>query len=410
MQRNQHRRWFPLLLLAGLLPAGCAKAPSPGAGEMPPPEVEVSLPVTKRVVDYEDFPGRTEAVNSVDIRARVNGYLNKANFTEGAIVSKGEVLFEIDPRPYEADVARAEANLAQADARSRRLNQDFERATGLLATRAIGREEYDKIAGDRNEAAAAVAVARSSLELSRLNLSFTKVLSPINGRVSRRYIDPGNLVKADDSILTTVVELDPVYVYFDVDERATLRLKQLVREGKLDLDPEARSPVLREAGPTVLMALANEEGFPHRGSIDFADNRVDSDTGTWRLRGVFDNPRHSLSSGLFVHIRLPIGDPYKALLVAEQALGTDQGQRFVYVVGKDNKIEYKRVQVGRLHDGLRVITSGLKPDEAVVVTGLQRVRPTMPVKPKPVPMPASENKGPAKPVEKEKHSPSTARQ
>jgi multidrug efflux system membrane fusion protein len=370
--------WLPLPLLALALTTGCAR-PQPQGGAPPPPEVDVSLPVTREVTDYEDFPGRTEAISSVDVRARVTGYLDKVCFREGADVKQGDVLLEIDPRPYEAELARTAANLIQAEAHMNRLNADHQRASELLTKRAIGREEYDKINGDRLEAVAAVGVARAGSDLAQLNLSFTKVKSPISGRISRRYIDPGNLVKADDSVLTSIVSLDPMYAYFDVDERATLRLAQLIRAGKLNLSPEAKLPVF--------MGMANDEAYTQRGTIDFADNRVDADTGTWRLRGLFANPHNGLSSGLYVRVRLPIGDPFPALLIAEKALGADQGQRFVYVVDANDQVEYRRIKVGRLYDGQRVVTDGLKPGEKVVVSGLQRVRPGITVTPKVVTTP-----------------------
>jgi RND family efflux transporter MFP subunit len=361
------------------LVAGCARPQAQPNGPPPPPEVQVSVPVTGQVVDYEDFPGRTEAVSTVDLRARVTGYLEKVHFKEGCDVKEGDLLFEIDPRLFEAELNRAEANLVQTEARVKRLNSDFERASVLIGKGAIGREEYDKIAGDRAEAAAAVGVAEAQRKSARQNLDYTKVRAPITGRISRRYIDPGNLVKADDTIVTNIVSLDPMHAVFDVDERATLRLQQLVRDHKLNLTPEGNVPVL--------MGMADETGFSHRGTINFVDNRVDADTGTWRLRGRFANANQSICSGMFVHIRLPIGDPYPALRISEQALGTDQGQRFVYVIDEQNKAQYRRVKVGRLHDGLRAIVEGLKPGERIVVKGLQRVRQEETVKPTLIEMP-----------------------
>jgi RND family efflux transporter MFP subunit len=350
-----------------------------GSSPPPPPEVLVSLPVTRQVKDYVDFPGRTEAVNSIEIRARVTGYLDKVHFQEGTDVEQGDLLFEIDPRPYKADLSRAEGNVLQSEGHLKRMEADYQRAADLLPKRAIGREDFDRIAGDRTEAAGAVAVAKASRDMAELNLSFTKVRAPLSGRISRRYIDPGNLVKADDTALTTIVSLDPIYAYFDLDERTTLQLQRLIRQGKIKSSPGA--------GLEVLLGLADQEDFPRRGVTNFADNRVDSDTGTWRLRGLFDNPDHALAPGLFVRIRLPIGNPYRATLVSEEALGTDQGQKFVYVVNAKDTVEYRRVKVGRLHDGLRVITDGLVPAEKVVVSGLQRVRPGIEVSPKLVDMP-----------------------
>jgi RND family efflux transporter MFP subunit len=340
------------------------------------PEVLVALPTLKEVTDYEDFPGRTAAVNAIDVRARVTGYLDKMNFKEGAEVKQGEVLFEIDPRPYEAQLARADAALFQAEAHRDRLEADYKRAVSLLPKGAIGREEYDRITGDRLEASAAVGVARANLEIAKLNVTFTKVTAPISGRISRRFIDPGNLVKADDTVLTSLVSLDPIFAYFDLDERTALRLQALIRDGKINWSHEGTVPVH--------LGLGNEEAFPRQGTINFADNQVDPDTGTWRLRGLFKNPTHVLSPGLFVRIRLPIGDRFLATLVPEQAIGTDQGQKFVYVVDADGKVEYRRVKVGRLQEGQRVILEGLAKDEPIVVSGLQRVKHGAQVTPKKV--------------------------
>jgi RND family efflux transporter MFP subunit len=379
--RNSMKNAWPVLMVV-CCPAviGCGSSQAqPGLLQPPPPEVLVSLPVTREVTDYVDFPGRIEAVNSVEVRARVTGYLEKVNFKEGEEVHQGDVLFEIDPRPYQADFDRAEANFVQAQAHLSRLETDYQRALELLPGRRISREEFDRIAGDRREGSAAVGVAKANRDLSNLNLSFTKVRAPLTGRISRRYIDPGNLVKADDTPLTTIVSLDPIYAYFDADERTTLRLQRLIRTQKIKWSPADGLPVQ--------LGLADEEGFSKHGRINFADNRVDADTGTWRLRGIFANADHCLSPGLFVRMRAPVGEPYRATLVSEQALSTDQGQKFVYVVNDQNKVEYRRIKVGALHNGLRVITENLAPSERVVVSGLQRVGPGVEVTSKVVEMP-----------------------
>ena len=365
-------------LLANLVLAGCerAQAPPPPPGT---PEVQVSHPVTRQVRDYEDFPGRMEAVNSIDVRARVSGYLEKMLFREGADVKQGDVLFEIDARPYKAELARAEANVVQAQAHLKRLTSEYERAANLLPRGAIGREEYDKTAGDKAEADAGVGVAKAVRDLAQLNVHYTQARAPISGRITRRNIDPGNMVKADDTPLATIVSLDPIYAYFDLDERTTLWLQRLIRDKKIQWSTEIGLPVL--------LGLADEDGFPRQGVINYADPRVDPETGTWRLRGLFKNPTHELAPGQYVRVRLPIGQPYQALLVSEQALATDQGQKYLYVVGKGNVAEYRRITVGRLHDGLRVVTGKLSPGEMVVVSGLQRIHDKSPVDPKPVPMP-----------------------
>jgi RND family efflux transporter MFP subunit len=369
---------LPVLLCPAFI--GCGPSQAQPTQAQQAPEVLVSLPVSREVTDYVDFPGRTEAVNSIEVRARVTGYLDKVHFQEGADVKQGDLLFEIDPRTYQAELARADATLAQTQAHLARMEADAQRAAELLPGRRISREEFDRMIGDRKEASAAVGVAKANRDLAQLNLDFTKVCAPLSGRISRRYIDPGNLVKADETALTTIVSLDPIYAYFDADERTTLQLQRLIRQGKIRWSPGTELPVF--------LGLADEDGFPKQGTINFADNRVDPDTGTWRLRGLFQNADHSLSPGLFVRMRAPIGKSYRATLVSEEALGTDQGQKFVFVVDDKNKVEYRRIKVGRLHDGLRVITEGVSPKERVVVSGLQRVRPGIEVMPKLVDMPA----------------------
>jgi RND family efflux transporter MFP subunit len=351
---------------------------------MQAPEVEVSKPVEDTVTDYEEFPGELRPVDSVEVRARVTGYLVKMNFKEGAQVQKGDVLFEIDPRPYEADLARAEGNITVSEGHLKRLESDYRRARELLSRGSIGQEEFDRISGDRTEAVGAVQVAKANRDMAKLNLSWTKVTAFQSGRIGRRMIDPGNLVKADETPLTTIVSLEPMYAYFDVDERTTLELQRLIREGKMKWS--------LDEGLRVSLGLANEKGFSREGRINFADNRVEPDTGTWTLRGRFDNYDHALTPGMFVRIHLPVGEPYKALLVAEEALGTDQGQKFVYVVGKDNKVDYREVKVGRQHGKLRAITGKLSAGEWVVVKGLQRVQKNMPVQPKEVEMPGAPKK------------------
>ncbi len=370
--------WLLALLLC--CPAvGCGPAPAQPSSAPPAPEVLVSLPVSREVADYVDFPGRIEAVNSIEVRARVTGYLDKVYFQEGAEVKQGDLLFEIDPRPYKAELARTEGNIVQSEGRLRRMEAEHQRATSLLPKGNISREDFDRIAGDRTEARGALAVAKANRDMAELNVGFTQVRAPLSGRISRRYIDPGNLVKADETPLTTIVSLDPIYAYFDADERTTLRLQRLVRAQKIKWS--------LKAGVPVTLGLADEEGFPRQGTITFADNRLDPDTGTWRLRGQFANTDFALSPGLFVRLRAPIGEPYPAILVSEQALGTDQGQKFVYVVNDKSQVEYRRVKVGSLHGGLRVITENLKPKEKIVVSGLQRVRPDMEVSPTLVEMP-----------------------
>ena len=381
MNRLVHRAWLLVLLPACSALAGCGQSQAHN-GPPPPqiPEVSVSLPVIKEVTDYEDFPGRIEAKYAVEVRARVTGFLEKVHFREGTEVKKGDLLFEIDARPYVAELARAEGAITQGEGRLKRLEADHRRAMDLSGKGAIAREDFDKVVGDRTEALGTLEVSRAARDLAKLNVEFTKVRASQDGRISRRFIDPGNMVKADETALTTIVSLDPIYAYFDFDERSTLKAQRLLREGKVKWDPDHPLPLF--------LGLADEEGqYPRRGEIDFADNRVDPDTGTWRLRATFQNPDGALYPGLYVRVRVPIGQPYKARLVSEQALGTDQGQKFIYVVDKAGKVDKRRVKVGRIHDGLRAITDGLKPGEQVIVNGLQRVRPEFPVRPQLVAMP-----------------------
>lgn len=355
-----------------LFTIGCNHAP-PAPPPVSVPEVEVCLPSYREVTDREDFTGQTEAVKTIEIRARVTGYLKAVHFRHGAEVHQGDLLFEIDPPYYEAEAARAEGVVAETDARHQRLIKEFERAKKLHASGVMQKEQYDLAAGEMAEAEASLRSAKASLKIANVNLGYCKVKVPIDGVMSRPFIDPGNLVKADETILTRVVSQDPMWVYFDLDERTMLRLRRLSHHETTDSSVNVKLPVL--------MGLADEQGYSREGVLDFEDNRLDPSTGTLRVRAVFDNKDRMLSPGLFVRVRLPIGEPHKTLLVPEQALGTDQGQKFLYVVNSNDEIAYRPVQVGKVHDRQRVITGGIAADERVVVTGLQRVRPGIKVKP-----------------------------
>lgn len=367
----------PALLLTAVL-TGCAPGtaqPPAGQSPPPPPEVTVRLPVSKSITDYEDTTGRIEAEKTVEIRARVTGYLDKFNFKDGEEVKQGAVLFEIDPRPYQAELARAEAVIAQAESRLNRLEQDYQRANNLRSRNAIGREEFDKITNDREEAEATLKSVRAARDLTKLNVEFTKVRAPIAGVVSRHFIDVGNLVKADETPLTMIVSQDPVYAYFDVDERTQLKLRRRIVTGELPADPVA-------ARMTVAIGLADEAGFPHKGEINFVDNRLDTTTGTLHMRAIVANPRRLLTPGLFVRVRVPIGDAKPVILVPEEAIGTDQGRKFLFVIDGEDKAVHRPIKIGKLHDGMRIVTEGLAAGERVVVDGLQRVRPGAAVTPK----------------------------
>jgi RND family efflux transporter MFP subunit len=372
-----NRVWrLPLIGLVFLL-AACeqqqAATPPP-----PPPKVTVSQPVARHVVESETYTGRLEAVESVDIRARVSGYLQSVHFTDGAIVKKGALLFVIDPRPYQAELNRAKGALEQAIARYERTQKDFARAQQLIKSRAMSQEEVDTRAADQRDAEAAVQAARAAVEAAQLNVEFTQVKAPISGQISREFVTVGNLINggtADATLLTRIVSLDPIYGYFDVDERAYLKYSLLWRNG------QRAGP--REVNIPVDLGLTDETGFPHQGRLRFTDNRLDPDTGTMTGRAIFPNPDLTLLPGLFARIRLPGSSQYEALLLPDEAIGTDQTQRFAFVVNDQHTVEYRKVALGPIIDGLRVIRDGLKPGEWVVVNGVQRVRAGAQVDPQP---------------------------
>ena len=354
------------LLLAGWLGSGCEKAQS----APPPPQVTVAPAITRTVSDEDEFTGHFESVNSVEVRPRVGGFVERVAFTEGAIVHQGDVLFTIDARPYEAEVARAEAALAQARTRKELADMELERAQRLVSTQAISREELDARTSGRAESDAAIKSAEAALRLAKLNLDWTVVRAPITGRVSRAEVTSGNLVQAGpagSTLLTTIVSMDPIYVYFDSDEQAYLKYMQVRQAGA------------RAIGRTVYVGLASESGFPHEGSVDFVDNQVDRSAGTIRVRAVLPNKSLLFTPGLFARVRLVDGNRHDATLIQDRAIGTDQDRKFVLVLNADNTLAYRPIVIGRLVDGLRTVESGLEPGERVVVNGQMRVRPGMKV-------------------------------
>ncbi|HMC87913.1 MAG TPA: efflux RND transporter periplasmic adaptor subunit [Gemmataceae bacterium] len=385
-----NRTLLGLVLLCSMaaMSGGCHRTPV-AVTNSEPPTLPVSKPVQRQVTDYGEFTGRTVAVNSVDIRPRVTGYLTKMTYREGAEVKKDELLFEIDPRPYQAqyDQAVGQVNLNNAALRLARTTLARDQAVASKSQGAVSLQELDQDRAAVDEADARVKAAQAALEAYKLNLSFTKVTSPIDGQVSRYYLTLGNLVNQDQTLLTTVVSLDPMYVYFDMDEPTLLRIKRAINEGRIKLpQPGADIPVY--------MALEGEEGYPHRGNFNFLNNQVNPATGTISVRGGFSNAKppngtRLLLPGMFVRTRLPIGQPYEALLVIDRAIGSDQGLKYLYVVDKENKVQYRRIQTGPLQDdGLRVIREGLQADEEVVIGGIQQLRPRMPINPEPIAMPS----------------------
>jgi RND family efflux transporter MFP subunit len=351
----------------------------------PAPEVSVSQPVQEAVQEKLEFTGRTRAIESVEVRARVTGYITKVAFTEGALVKTGDVLFEIDAREYQAAVLRAEGQVARLRAQLARAESEVARNQALRPSGAASARELERAIADRGSAEGELKATLAQLELARLDLEFTRVTAPVAGRTSRAEVTKGNLVvvgAAGGPLLTTIVSLDPMYVDFDADERALLRLRKaaIVRDGA------ATPENVRASEAPVLVALAEEADFPHRGTIDFIDNQVDSSTGTIRVRAVLSNPSGLLAPGLFVRVRVPVGEAAPGILVTERAIGTDQDRKYVLVVNEQNVVEYRSVKLGGLHDGMRAVAEGLAAGEWVIVNGLQRARPGATVAPQKVAM------------------------
>ena len=373
------RKWvknFVRSVLVLLLPLTCGCHRSPAIGKKSPPKVTVAPVVEKEIIEWNEFIGRTDAVESVEVRARVSGYLTSVDFQPGRLVKKGDLLFTIDDRPYKADLARAQGQLEQARAQQKLAEIEFKRATELRGRNVIAAGEFDTRSAALLQTQGGTAVAEAEVETAKLNVEFCSIHSPIDGRVSRENVTVGNLVTPDPSksgILTTVVAIDPLYAYWDVDENAVLNYIKYLKEGKIKHPNEARFPSF--------LGLQNEEGFPHEGYIDFVDNRVSSGTGTMRIRGQWKSWNPLLTPGFFVRIRVAASPLYKALLVPDDAVGTDQGQRFVLVVGADKKVQFRTVKLGTLADGLRVVHEGLQPGELIVVNGLMRAQPGAEVDP-----------------------------
>jgi len=369
---------FPIYLLmtgACLVASACKKSGAPPA--RPPAPVTANQPVQRDVVEWDEYPGRLEAVDMVEVRARVNGYLESVHFKEGAEVKKGELLFVIDPRPYQAELDRAEAELRQAQTRFELASNDLVRAEKLLQSKAVSEEEADSRSKAKREAEAAIQMGRASVEVTKLNLDYTHVIAPIGGRISRKMVTEGNLINGNQgqaTLLTTIVSLDPIYCSVDADERAVQKYQKLASEGKRERARNGQIPC--ELG------LASEQGFPHHGVVDFMDNRVDPNMGTMRMRGVFPNEDRTLMPGFFGRLRVTGSAKYSALLIPDQAVGTDQAQKFVYVVNDKDEIEYRPVKLGPISDGLRVVHEGIKPVDWVVVEGLMTIRPGSKVTPK----------------------------
>jgi RND family efflux transporter MFP subunit len=381
-------RWYTggLAILLGAL-WGCESAVP--IANTPPPPVTVSQPVVREITDFDDYEGRIAAVDTNEVRARVRGHLTKVNFQAGQIVKAGDLLYEIDPRPYQAVLDSAKAQEKSADASLALAKAEYNRTRQLVSQNAASRQDLDVWTAKQTVASADLLKAQAAVAEAQLDLDFTKITAPFSGKISRTQVDPGNLVNAGggETLLTTIASVDPMYVYFDVDERALLRYRKDPRYAKPGTD-ESRMPI-KDLKIPVYVGLEGEEGYPHHGMIDFADNKVNPSTGTIQVRGVIPNPKGLLEAGMRARVRIPVSDPHKVLMVTERAVANDQGQKLLYLVNAQNVVERRDVKLGRVEDTLQVIREGLSPEDWVIVNGIQRVREEMKVEPERRPMPGA---------------------
>jgi len=323
--------------------------------------------IEMEVMDWDEYTGRLEAVEMVDVRARVSGYLEHVNFKDGDKVKKGDLLFQIDSRTYAAELKRAESELARTRSRVELSQNDFKRAERLRLSKAISDEEYDLRSKTVTENTATMHAAEAAVQMARLNYEFTQVRSPIDGRIGRELITSGNIINGDQTLLTTIVSIDPIYVYLDTDERAVLKYRRLAAVGQRANENEGRI--------IVQLGLIDENGYPHQGYIDYVDPRMDASTGTLKVRGLINNPDQLLSPGLFARVRIHGGSPHPALLIPGRAIGTDQDQQFVWVVKPDGLVDYRKIKPGIQLGSFRTVLEGLSVDDQIVVDGLPKVRP-----------------------------------
>ena len=373
------RSLFRPLLLATLTVsalAGAARAQAPGA---PPPGVTVAKPVVKEIVEKDQYTGRFDPIEFVEVRARVTGYLDKIQFQDGANVKKGDVLFLIDRRPYKAALEQAQAALTSAKARLAFSQTDLERAQVLSRGGNISEQVTDQRRQASQTAQADVASAEAALRTAQLNYDFTEVKSPINGRISQRAVTEGNIVITDQTLLTTIVSLDPIYFGFNVDEKSFLKYQNTLGIGM--------GQTQRGKGAPILIALTGEEKPTRKGTLDFVDNRVDNQTGTVLLRATVENPDGFIKPGLFGIVSMPATKPYQGILLPDDAISANQDKRIVYVLGEGDKVAARTVKLGPIVDGYRVVRDGLKGDELVVINGVAKVRPGAQVKPETVELP-----------------------
>jgi RND family efflux transporter MFP subunit len=354
------------LIVIASLGVGCRRSHDAGP---PPPKVTVARPLVREIVEWDEYTGRLQALDSVEIRPRVNGYVDSIHFADGAIVKEGDLLFVIDPRPYEAVLKQAQAQVEVAQARLEVARTETARGERLFGSRAMSAEEAERRVSTLHAAGASVAAAQATVDAAALDVQFTRVIAPIAGRASRHLVDEGNLVTGgatNATLLTTIVSLDPIHCYFDVDERQALKYTRLAKTGERASSRDVNNPVE--------VALADETGFPHKGWMDFVDNQLDVGTGTIIARALLPNPDLLLSAGMFVRLRLPGSAQHQATLLPDEAIATDLNQKFVWVIDAENKAQYRRVTLGPLHEGLRIIREGVGPDDRVVIAGVQRVK------------------------------------
>ncbi|MCM0019341.1 MAG: efflux RND transporter periplasmic adaptor subunit [Tagaea sp.] len=366
--------------VAAMLCASAAFAQMGPGG--PPPPVTVAKPVVKDIVDRDEFTGRFEAAESVDLRARVSGYLEAVRFRDGQIVREGEILFAIDKRTYNAALARGQAAVNAAQTRLDFFRSDMERYERLARSGTAPERQLEQTRQQFLQAQADIAGLRAELETARLNVSFTDVRAPISGRIGRKLVSEGNLVAADQTLLATIVTLDPIKFYFDIDERAYLAYARSVRVAGGMTNPRERPGVLE-----VLIGVADERNMTRKGLVDFVDSRLDQATGTMRIRATVENRDVFLAPGMFGRVQVPGGNPYRAVLVPDEAISADLDRRVVWVVAADGAVAPRPVRPGPRHDGYRVIRDGLDGSETIVIAGLQRVRPGGRVTPQPVELP-----------------------
>ncbi|MBZ9612300.1 efflux RND transporter periplasmic adaptor subunit [Rheinheimera maricola] len=384
MSRTNTVRTFMLGSVAALVLAACgnpeAAGQAPGAAA---PQVSVAQVVYERVTEWDEFTGRLQAPQTVNLVPRVSGYIEQVHFAEGALVKKGDLLVQIDPRPFAADVARFKAELQSAHSAAALAESEYLRAEKLAAQRAISAEVLDSRLARKQQTAATVASVTAALQRAELDLSYTSIRAPISGRVSYAQVTAGNFVSAGQSALTSLVSTDKMYAYFDVDEQTYLKYVRLSQEGK-------RANTRDEAANPVYMALASDSNYRYSGNIDFVDNRIDAQTGTIRIRASFANSDSSLLPGLFARIKLAGSASYDGVLIDEKAIGTDLNNKFVLVVNPANQLEYRAITLGEKVNGLRIVKSGLAAEDRIVVNGLQRVRPSMQIQPNVVAMASDE--------------------